>query len=97
MVMVLLGLGEKLAKVVQVTVSPLVVHVHPAPDPVGLENPAGTVSVTVVVITAGLTHESVSPMFVTVTVKVTMPLTGTELGEAVFVIERLHGFPVSVT
>jgi hypothetical protein len=97
MVMVLLGLGEKLAKVVHVTVSPLVVHVHPEPLPEGLEKPAGTVSVTVVVITCGLTHASAPPMFVTVTVKVTMPLTGTELGEAVLVIERLHGVPVSVT
>jgi hypothetical protein len=97
-VMVLLGLGEKLAKVVQVTVSVLVGgQVHPEPLPDGLEKPVGTVSVTVVGVTVGLTHESGSPMFVTVMVKVTVCPACTELGAAVLVMDRLHGFPVSVT
>jgi hypothetical protein len=61
------------------------VHVHPEPVPVGFKKPDGIVSVTVVV------PAQAPPPFVTVTVKVAVWKTVTELGVAVFLTVKSHG------
>ena len=73
----------------QLTASPLVVHCHPGPVPVGFVKPDGTVSVTVVVVGGVSPHAE--PVFVRAMVKVTVLPDCMGLGFAILVIEMLQG------
>jgi hypothetical protein len=95
-VMVLLTEGPKKDNVPQVTVNPFVVHDQLEPLATRLAKPEGSVSVTVVAIGAEPEHAAL-PVFVTVMVNVTVPLTWTDAGVAVLLMDRLHRVPEGVT